>query len=79
MVDGMLCRDARVAEKRLAGLVAERWCRDYSEIVGFLRAQMYLAVVRSNTLLLRGEHSNRFIVRIMLVWVCKSRVGVSGV
>ena len=49
----MVGRDARVVEKRLEKLLAEKWKREYSEIFGFIRAHMYQAVVRSKTLLIR--------------------------
>ena len=31
-----------------------KWGREYSELVGFVRANMAMAVVRSNTLLMYG-------------------------
>ena len=54
-VDGMACKAARAAEKRLASLLSVKWDRQYSEMVNFVRTRMSLAVVRSNTLLLRSE------------------------
>jgi len=54
-VDGMACKEARAFEKRVASLLASKWDRRYSEMVGFVRARMSLAIVRSNTLLLRGS------------------------
>ena len=35
-------------------MVAVKWGREYSELVGFVRAKMVMAVVRAITLLLRG-------------------------
>ena len=52
-VDGMAGRDSRAEVKRLATLLAEKWWREYSEMVGFLQVWMSLSVVRANTLLLR--------------------------
>ena len=60
-VDGMAGRETKMAERRLAANLAGKWDRAYSEMVAFVRARMALAVVRSNTLLLRGSR------------VCRSR------
>ena len=57
-VCGLPCEAAVAAEKRLGGLLARKWERNYSEMVGFIRQRMSLAIVRSNTLLLRGERAN---------------------
>ena len=54
-VDGMVCKATRAAEKCLASLLSVKWDRQYSEMVNFIRTRMSLAVVRSNTLLLRSE------------------------
>jgi len=54
-VDGMACKEAKAFEKRVASLLASKLDRRFSEMVGFVRARMSLAVVRSNTLLLRGS------------------------
>ena len=58
-VDGMAGVEARAFEKRIASLLAAKWGREYSELVGFVRAKMALAVVRANTLLLRGARLKR--------------------
>ena len=57
--DGMACKEALAFEKRLAGLLAKKMDRRYSEMVGFVRQRMCLAVIRSNTLLLRGDRVSR--------------------
>jgi hypothetical protein len=54
-VDGMACKEARAWEKRVASLIASKMDRSYSEMVGFVRARMSLAIVRMNTHLLRGS------------------------
>ena len=56
-VDGMPGKKARAAEKRLASLLADKWKREYSDVANFVRVRMALAVVRSNTLLLRTERN----------------------
>eukprot|EP00957_Ditylum_brightwellii_P076779 5835480-Ditylum_brightwellii.AAC.1 len=53
--------EALAAEKRMALLLAQSMQREYSEICGFVRQRMALALARSNTLLLHGarDHSNQ--------------------
>ena len=46
--------DTLAAQKRLAALLGYKLKREYSEMCGFVRARMSLAVVRSNGLFLRG-------------------------
>ena len=59
--DGMPGDEAKAAEKRMAALLAQSMQREYSEMCGFVRARMALALARSNTHLLRGarNHDNR--------------------
>ena len=57
-VDGMASKDARTAERRVAWLLAQKWKRAYSDMANFVRTRMSLAVVRSNTLLLRGDRTS---------------------
>ena len=45
--------EALAAQKRLAALLSYKLKREYSEMCGFVRARMSLAIVRSNSLLLR--------------------------
>ena len=42
------------AQKRLATLIGYKLKREYSEMCGFVKARMSLAIVRSNSLLLCG-------------------------
>ena len=51
-VDGMDSVEARAFKKRISSLLATEWNREYNKLVGFVHANMALAVVRSNTLLL---------------------------
>ena len=46
--------DVLAAQKRLATLLRYKLKREYSEMCGFVRARMSLAIVISNSLLLRG-------------------------
>eukprot|EP00956_Cyclotella_meneghiniana_P019699 scaffold34083_cov46-Cyclotella_meneghiniana.AAC.3 len=57
-VDGVPCEEAKSAERRLAGLLAQKWERNYSEMCGYVRTWMSLSIIRSQTLLLRGERAN---------------------
>ena len=54
-VDGMAAKEARAFERRTASLLANKLNRRYSEMCGIVRSRMALAVVRNNTLLLRGS------------------------
>ena len=56
--DGMASKDARTAERRVTWLLAEKWKRTYSDMAHFIQTRMSLAVVRSNTLLLRGDRTS---------------------
>ncbi len=49
-VDGMADKHARTAEKRIAGMLAAKWTRQYSQMASFTRTRMCLAIVHSNTL-----------------------------
>ena len=51
--------EALAVQKRLAALLSYKLKREYSEMCGFVRAQMSLAIVRSNSLLLRGPCDKR--------------------
>ena len=46
--------EALAAQKRLAALLSYKQKREYSEMCGFVRARMLLAIMRFNSLLLRG-------------------------
>ena len=54
--DGIPGAEALAAQKRLAALLSYKLKREYSEMCGFVRARMSLAIVISNSLLLRGPH-----------------------
>ncbi|KAL7474239.1 hypothetical protein ACHAW6_000224, partial [Cyclotella cf. meneghiniana] len=57
-IDGMALKDARTAERRIAWLLAKKWSCTYSDMASFIRTQMSLAIVRSNTLLLHGDRTS---------------------
>ena len=58
-VDGMAGRETKAAERKLASRLASKWDREYSEMVGFVRMRMAIAVVRANSLLIRGSRERR--------------------
>ena len=51
--DGIPGAETLAAQKRLAALLSYKLKREYSEMCGFVRERMSLAIVRSNSLLLR--------------------------
>ena len=53
-VDGMACKEARSFEKRITSLLADKWDRSYSELVGYVRGRMAMSILRSNSVCLRG-------------------------
>jgi hypothetical protein len=53
-VDGLRGTEAGTAEKRVSSLLAEKWKRNYSEVCGFVRSRLSIALVRSASLCLRG-------------------------
>ena len=55
--DGIPRAEALAAEKVLALLLSYKLKREYLEMCGFLRDRMSLAIVRSNSLLLRSPHN----------------------
>ena len=58
-VDGTACKEARALKKRIASLLAYKWNRPYSELVGYVRARMAMSILRSNTVCLRGARVRR--------------------
>ena len=61
--DGIPRVEALAAQKRLAALLSYKLKREYSDICGFVRARMSLAIVRSNSLLLRGPRDKKARIR----------------
>ena len=53
-VDVIHVAEALAVQNRLAALLSYKLKREYSEMCGFLRARISLAIVRSNSLLLCG-------------------------
>ena len=56
-VDRMAGKEAKSFERCIASLLAAKWDRPYSKMVGYVRVRMGLAIIRHNTWLLRGSPS----------------------
>ena len=52
--DGIPGAKALAAQNKLSALLSYKLKREYTEMCGFVRARMLLAIVRSNSLLLSG-------------------------
>ena len=61
--DGIPGAEALAAQKRLAALLSYNLKWEYSEMCGFVRARMSLAILRSNSLLLRGPRDKEARIR----------------
>ena len=55
-VDGMTAKKALAFERRTTSLLANKMNCRYNKMCGIVHSRMALAVVRNNTLLLRGSH-----------------------
>ena len=58
-VDGMAAKEARAFERHIVSFLASKMNRRYSEMCGIVRSRMALAVVRNNTLLIRGLYMTK--------------------
>ena len=54
-VDGLMGCEASAAVKRLASCLSTKWGRTYSEVCGFVRSRLSMALVRSTSMCLRGS------------------------
>ena len=61
--DGILIVEALAAQKRLSALLSYKLKREYSEIRVFVQVRMSLAIVRSNSLILRGPRDKEACIR----------------
>ena len=53
-VDGLQGAEAKAASRRLASRLSAKWKRQYSEVCGFVRSRLSMALVRTTSLCLRG-------------------------
>ena len=58
----MACKEARSSEKRIASLLADKWNRLYSELVGYVRGRMAMSILCSNNVCLRGARVRKWTV-----------------
>ena len=56
-VDRMAGKEAKSFERRIASLLAVKWDRPYSEMVGYVRGRMGLAIIHHNMTFMRGSGS----------------------
>jgi hypothetical protein len=56
-VDGLLGKEATAASKRLASSIAGKWKRSYSEICGYVRSRLSIALIRSSSRCLRADRT----------------------
>ena len=56
--DGLRGTEADAAIKRLATLLAKKWSRTYSQVCGFVRSRLSIALARSTSLCLRGTRES---------------------
>ena len=61
--DGITKLEALSEQKRLAALLSYKLKRDYSDMCCFVRARIPLAIVRSDSLLLRGPCKKGALIR----------------
>ena len=54
-VDGLRGAEASAASKRLASLLAAKWHRTYSQVCGFVRSRLSIALVRATSRCLRAD------------------------
>jgi hypothetical protein len=66
-VDGLCGAEAAAAVKRLASRLAETWTRPYSEVCGYVRSRLSIALVRSANRCLRSDR-NPIVRSLQVPW-----------
>ena len=56
-VDGLLGKEAAAASKRLSSSLAAKWKRSYSEVCGFVRSCLSIALIRSSSRCLKANRN----------------------
>ena len=56
-VDGLQGTEAQAASKRLANLLSKKWHRAYSEVCGYVRSRLSVALARSASRCLRADRN----------------------
>jgi hypothetical protein len=57
-VDGLRGTETQAASKRLASMLSVKWKRTYSEVCGFVRSRLSVALARSTSQCLRGSRDS---------------------
>ncbi|KAI2504762.1 hypothetical protein MHU86_9698 [Fragilaria crotonensis] len=74
-VDGMQGVEATAASRRLASSLASKWRRSYSEVCGFVRSRLAIALVRSASRCLRADR-NPMRRTPSPIWDCGAGLGL---
>ena len=74
-VDGMQGVEATAASRRLASSLASKWKRSYSEVCGFVRSRLSIALVRSASRCLRADR-NPMRRTPSPIWDCGTGLGL---
>jgi hypothetical protein len=74
-VDGMQGVEATAASRRLASSLASKWKRSYSEVCGFVRSRLSIALVRSSSRCLRADR-NPMRRTPSPIWDCGTGLGL---
>ena len=74
-VDGMQGVEATAASRRLASSLASKWKRSYSEVCGFVRSRLAIALVRSASRCLRADR-NPMRRTPSPIWDCGAGLGL---
>ncbi|KAI2490762.1 hypothetical protein MHU86_23809 [Fragilaria crotonensis] len=74
-VDGMQGVEATAASRRLASSLASKWKRSYSEVCGFVRSRLAIALVRSASRCLRADR-NPMRRTPFPIWDCGAGLGL---
>ncbi|KAI2510249.1 hypothetical protein MHU86_4127 [Fragilaria crotonensis] len=74
-VDGMQGVEATAASRRLASSLASKWRRSYSEVCGFVRSRLAIALVRSASRCLRADR-NPMRRTPFPIWDCGAGLGL---
>ena len=57
-IDGCLGNAAEIFLKRISRKLAEKWQRAYSQVVGFIKARISIAILRASSHCLRGPRTH---------------------
>jgi len=62
-VDGLRSKETDAASKRISTLLSKKWNRSYSDVCGYVRSRLSLALVRATTMCLRSARDHTSIAR----------------